>query len=272
MKKNNLVDNVKYPIYARPLTLAEKLATTLKLLPIKCNICGSLSVISITTDNFRENCICRRCHSFNRQRQIAFVLCNGITNGSIGTLNEFVNKVGLSVYNTEAGGVLHNYLSQMNDYVCSEYFGDQYKGGEFVDGKMHQDLMFLSFENARFDVVISTDVFEHVADPYIAHKEVHRVLRMGGRHIFTVPFYQTDFLDEKRASLDNEGKLVFHKEPLYHVDPLRSDGVLVFNIFSIEMLGKLAHLGFRTNMYHLYNPINGILGPNGVVFEAIKER
>jgi len=271
MRKSHLVEHVKYPIYARPLTMAEKLATTIKFLPLKCNICGSITVMSIFNDNFRENCICRTCHSFNRQRQIAFVLCNGITNGSINTLKKFVNKVGLSVYNTETGGVLHNYLSQMKDYACSEYFGDQYKGGELVDGKMHQDLMSLSFEDARFDVVISTDVFEHVADPYVAHKEVHRVLRMGGRHIFTVPFYQTDFLDEKRASLE-DGKLVHHKEPWYHVDPLRSDGVLVFNIFSIEMLAKLAQLGFRTNMYHLYNPLHGILGPNGVVFEAIKER
>lgn len=272
MKKSNLVANVKYPIYARPLTMAEKFAVTFKVMPIQCNICGSITAIRITNDNFRENCYCIKCHSFNRQRQIAFVLCNSVTNGKIKTLHEFVNAAHLSVYNTETGGTLHNYLSNMQDYVCSEYFGDNFKAGEIINDKMHQDLMSTSFEDNRFDIIISTDVFEHVADPYIAHQEIHRILKMGGRHIFTVPFYQTDFLDEVRASINGEKELVFHKEPLYHIDPLRSDGVLVFTIFSIEMLSKLAKLGFRTNMYHLYSPINGILGPNGVIFEAIKER
>ena len=272
MRKNHPFDNVKYPIYARPLTMVEKIAKTFKAVPIQCNICGFISIIRVTNDNFRENCYCIKCHSFNRQRQLAFVLCNTVTHGRIKTLKEFVNINNLSIYNTETGGTLHNYLSRMNNYVSSEYFGEDYIGGEFVNNRMHQDLMSLSFEDDRFDIIISTDVFEHIADPYLAHQEVYRVLKMGGRHIFTVPFYQTDFLDEMRASMNSEKELVFHKEPLYHIDPLRSDGVLVFNIFSIEMLSRLARLGFRTNMYHLYNPLNGILGPNGIVFEAIKEK
>jgi hypothetical protein len=52
---------------------------------------------------------------------------------------------------------------------------------------------------------------------------------------------------------------------------LRPEGVLVFNIFAIEMIVKLAKIGFRTNMHHLYRPSNGILGTNGLVFEAVKE-
>jgi SAM-dependent methyltransferase len=273
MQKNHSFDRVKYPIYARPLTTAEKFATCFKVMPIKCNICGSISVIIITNDNFRENCICLKCHSFNRQRQIAFVLCNSVANGRIKTLKQFTKNINnLAIYNTEAGGILHNYLSKMNDYVCSEYFGEKYKGGELVNNKMHQDLMSLSFEDNRFDIIISTDVFEHIPDPYLAHKEIYRVLKMGGRHIFTVPFYQTDFLDEVRASINNKKEIVFHEEPLYHIDPLRNEGILVFNIFSIEILSKLAKLGFRTNMYHLYSPFKGILGNNGIVFEAIKEK
>lgn len=262
---------IKYPIYARDLTTIEKLALRVKVLPIKCTVCGSFSLIRLTNDNFRENCYCVRCHSFNRQRQIAFVLCNAISNTQITSLKDLASVKHLSIYNTEAGGVLHHFLSQANQYVCSEYFGEQYKGGDYINGRMHQDLMCLSFSDKQFDFVISTDVFEHIADPYIAHQEVYRVLKPGGRHIFTVPFYQTDILDEKRAAMDEKGEIIHYKEPLYHIDPLRADGVLVFNIFSIEMLVKLSRIGFRTNMHHLYRPSNGILGPNGLVFEAIKE-
>jgi SAM-dependent methyltransferase len=211
-----------------------------------------------------------KCHSFNRQRQLAFVLCSAIANKKVESLKDLSSVGHLSIYNTETGGVLHKYLSGMNDYVCSEYFGPQYKSGEYVHDKMHQDLMSLSFPDNRFDFVITTDVFEHIPDPYVAHREVYRVLKPGGRHIFTVPFYQTEILDEKRASIDNDGKTIYYKEPLYHIDPLRQEGILVYNIFSIEMLVNLSKIGFRTNMYHLYRPSYGFIGPNAIVFEAIK--
>jgi SAM-dependent methyltransferase len=262
---------IRYPIYARDLTLIEKVALRTKALPIKCTVCGSFSIIRLTNNNFRENCYCVRCGSFNRQRQIAYVLCQTIPNKKVNSLNDLASMDYLSIYNTEAGGTLHRFLRQINKYVCSEYFGDQYKGGDYIDGRMHQDLMCLSFPDNQFDYVISTDVFEHIADPYVAHQEVHRVLKPGGRHIFTIPFYQTDTLDEKRAAIDEKGELVHYKEPMYHIDPIRPEGVLVFNIFSIEMLVKLRKMGFRTNMHHMYRPSNGILGPNGLVFEAIKE-
>jgi SAM-dependent methyltransferase len=202
---------------------------------------------------------------------MAFVLCKTVANNRAASLKEFSKIDNLSLYNTETGGILHKYLSPMNGYVCSEYFGDKYASGELVNNRMHQDLMSLSFEDEQFDVVLTTDVFEHVPDPLLGHKEIYRVLKKGGRHIFTVPFYQADFLDEERASLNAEKEVIHHKEPLLHIDPLRSDGILVFNIFSIEMLSKLAKLGFRTNMYHLYIPYHGILGNNGLVFDAMKE-
>ena len=261
---------IRYPIPARNLTTVEKLALHTKTLPIKCTVCGSFSLIRLTNDNFRENCYCIKCKSFNRQRQIAFVLLNAIANKKLRSLKDLSIVNHLSIFNTETGGSLHKFLKKTSRYTCSEYFGEHHKSGEYVDGRMHQDLMSLSFSDNQFDFVISTDVFEHVADPYIAHQEVYRVLKPGGRHIFTVPFYQADTLDERRASIDSKGEIIYHMEPLYHIDPIRPDGVLVFNIFSIEMLVKLAKIGFRTNMHHLYRPSNGILGNNGTVFEAIK--
>jgi SAM-dependent methyltransferase len=46
----------------------------------------------------------------------------------------------------------------------------------------------MPFEDASFDVVISTEVLEHVPDPDTYLMEVKRVLKPGGMFFFTVPF------------------------------------------------------------------------------------
>lgn len=140
-----------------------------------------------------------------------------------------------------------------------------------VNNVMHQDLTNLSLDDESIDLVISSDVFEHISDPYRAHQEVYRVLKKSGRHIFTVPFYQTEFLDENRVVVKGDGAQLFIKSPIYHKDPLAPDrDSLVYKIFSLEMLIKLRRIGFITSVYKLYKPLYGIVGPNAIVFEALK--
>lgn len=98
-----------------------------------------------------------------------------------------------------------------------------------------------------------------------------RANRSQSCHIFTVPFHQTRFLDDVFA-LPGDGEPILLQPPIYHDDPLRAEGILVYTMFFIEMLVKLQHLGFRTHMYRLYHPSLGILGINGFVFEAIREK
>jgi SAM-dependent methyltransferase len=156
-------------------------------------------------------------------------------------------------------------------YRASEYFGEGHKSGEIVRGKMHQDLMALSFESGTCDLVLSSDVFEHIPYPYRAHAEVYRVLKPRGRHIFTVPFYTTRYLDEHRTSIDADGTITHLKPPMHHGDPVRAEGALVHNIFALEMLVRLAEVGFHTNVYQIHSYWHGILGSGAVVFEAIKD-
>lgn len=42
-------------------------------------------------------------------------------------------------------------------------------------------------EDSIFDLVICTQVLEHVADPWAAGLEIHRILRPGGRAVLTMP-------------------------------------------------------------------------------------
>jgi len=50
------------------------LALALGALPGFCNICGTPTLFSVASRNFREHVICGSCCSWNRQRQIAAVL------------------------------------------------------------------------------------------------------------------------------------------------------------------------------------------------------
>jgi SAM-dependent methyltransferase len=272
---NRLDQFVRYPVYPS-LTLMEKAVLRTRLAwPAKCPVCGSLTLITSVGGHLRETCKCLRCKATNRQRQIAYVVCGVVarmTGTAAASLRDVARIEGLVVYNTEGGRQIHDRLSGMPGYLSSEYYGPTYSGGEMVGRTMHQNLMSLSFEDRSIDLVISSDVFEHIPDPYRAHKEIHRVLKPGGAHVFTVPFYQTAFEDEARTMTDIRGNTVLIKEPLYHRDPIRPEGALVHKIFSLEMLVKLGKIGFTTRMYKIYKPWAGIVGPDALVFEAVAQK
>ncbi|RNI29257.1 class I SAM-dependent methyltransferase [Rufibacter latericius] len=273
------IDSVKYPIYTKNRLfdlLALKfrfLPSKLNHLPLKCIVCNRVGLYKVKGNDLREDCTCKSCKSFNRQRQISYVMLTSVLNKKplFNSLKNFISRNDLRVYYTESKGPIHDVLVKMKNYVYSEYFGEEYKSGDYVNGILHQDLQKLSFADDSFDVVISSEVFEHIPNTYQAFKEVHRVLKPGGRHIFTIPFDARGFKDTVKAVLDENGNIQYLSEPEFHKDPIREEGVLVYRIFSLEMLIKLNEIGFITNLHHLYNPLLGIVGNNAIVFESIKE-
>jgi SAM-dependent methyltransferase len=232
-----------------------------------CPVCGRKARFSGFTTNLRESGICSACGSFNRQRQMAAAVRQRLGLREAGPLSLPAN---FKVFNTESTGALHNMLAAQSDYVCSEYFGVEYESGKVISGVQHQDLQALSFPNASFDLILSSDVLEHMPDPYRAHREIFRVLKAGGRHIFTVPYCMNMAKDDTRARLTN-GEIEYFGEKLYHGDPVRPDqGILVWTIFGVEMLVRLAEIGFEPSAWTLYSPIHGIVGNGQIIFEAKK--
>lgn len=265
--------NLLYPIYPRKATCFERLALRLGTTIGFCTVCGQVTALTRWQTNFRETGCCVNCRAINRHRQIAAVVCialrewKGIACRALAEINAHSDW---AIFNTESAGALHRYLSRLPGYVCSEYWGSQYMPGEVVNGVRNENLTCLSFPNDTFDFVISSEVLEHIPEPYRAHREIFRVLRPGGQHIFTVPFHSTSYRDDVRAIIE-DGEIKMLQPPIYHGDPLRANGILVYTIFSLEMLLKLNEIGFRTRMYLMYNPTWGILGSNGIVFQSIKE-
>lgn len=256
-----------YPIENNQ-NIVKKMVKKLKKILIKCDVCGKLTyAINNNPENIRESLKCHNCGATTRQRQIAKLICQTI---GIKSLSE-IDKYSGHIYNTESFGPVHNQLLKTKHYIFSEYFGENYKSGEKVNNILNEDLTKLSFKNKTFDIVVSSDVFEHISKPYKAHKEVYRILKNGGSHIFTVPFYENQYLDETRVVIQNN-KIKNILKPMYHLDGIRPDeGILVYNIFSLEMLIKLKEIGFDTKIYQAQSTLFHINIHSSILFKATKQ-
>ncbi len=61
--------------------------------------------------------------------------------------------------------------------------------GEEVD--VQGNLLHLPVKDMSVDTIVCTGVLEHVSDPYLAVKELYRILKFGGRVFLETPFMQT---------------------------------------------------------------------------------
>jgi SAM-dependent methyltransferase len=113
-------------------------------------------------------------------------------------------------------------LSSARTYTRTFY--EEGGSGLQRDGAVCADISALSFENGSFDLIVSSEVLEHVPHLEKALRESARVLRRGGVHLFTVP---PRAATRRRAEII--GREIKHIEPPeYHQDPLSPEGILAF--------------------------------------------
>ena len=62
-----------------------------------------------------------------------------------------------------------------------------FRPGAIHEGPRCEDLQALTFADESFDLVVTSEVFDNLRNPALGFAEVLRVLRPGGRHVFTVP-------------------------------------------------------------------------------------
>lgn len=188
----------------------------------------------------REGVQCAYCRASWRVRQLAELLLGDIAAragkhyGTISSMvrDHAVHALTIAEINKVPG--LHGYLLRLPRLSYSEY-----------GGANSEDLMALSYQDATFDYVVTSDTLEHVPDFDRALSEIRRVLKPGGKHIFTIPVIwgRRTVL---RAEAGSEG-IHHHLPPSHHGGPeISPDDYLVFNEFGDDIVQRIESAGFST--------------------------
>src|SRR4051794_947346 len=214
-----------------------------------CNICGRAQVFTRNHASLREGYSCAQCRSLLRDRGQAERIIRQYTQAGASTIAELIDEPGfreLSIWEPGTVGPFRAYFGPLPNYVMSGYWPDVPLGEE-RDGLRCEDLMAVTFPDQSFDLVITSDIFEHVRKPYVGFAEVHRILRPGGRHIFSIPV-QAPMRDVTIERVDTSSdEDVFLLEPRYHGGP-GNGRHLVYNDFGLDLILHLVDVGFDTEV------------------------
>jgi SAM-dependent methyltransferase len=211
-----------------------------------CTVCGHTSVFLLTDtiDLIRNHALCIRCGSVSRHRHVAKCVIDQFRDRGIAKLEDFGSHPEISVYNSVSSGPIVERMGRHANIICSEYFDDVPPGG-LKDGVRCENFEALSFDNNRLDLVISEDVFEHLKDYRRGFREVYRVLRTGGAHVFSIPFYhdrKTEDLMEFR-----DGKEIPRGPVEFHGDPIRGR-IPAYTRFGHDLFDVLEQAGFAVRL------------------------
>ena len=195
-----------------------------------CPACGLTLLVKLANESISVRCV--RCSASAIHMSVMQVLGRIYSDLSAAT-----------VYEISSRGPLFDYLKvRAGKLVCSEYF-DDVSPGNWRDGVQCQDVARLTYVDASFDLCTSTEVFEHVPDDAAGFREIWRVLRPGGRFVFTVPLSES-VQTVTRAELAN-GAVRHLLAPEYHGDAIRGQGrVLVYRDYGRDIIARLQRCGF----------------------------
>src|SRR3954454_21321046 len=139
-----------------------------------CSICEHQVYFAIEGAYLRNDYKCVDCQSIPRWRALMFVIAE-----------LYPKWRELKIHESSPGGPLSAKLAR----ECAAYFPTQFfpdtPRGEIHRGFRCEDLMAQTFESESFDLVITSDVFEHLPDAGAAVREIMRTLKPRGAHIFT---------------------------------------------------------------------------------------
>ncbi len=210
----------------------------------------------------RYDYLCPKCFSQPRHRAI------------VNAINKFLpNITFLDVHESSPGGPSADYLKK----TCPRYSSSQYfskvKSGEtvMVDEVevLCQNIECMTFEDESFDVFITQDVLEHVLNPQKAFAEIGRVLKKGGVHIFTIPWYGEYAKSKQRVAIKETDEVEYLCEPMYHGPS--DKGYLVTHDYGMDIVKMIYdNSGMNTLIYLHENRYIGLESEFLEVFVCFK--
>lgn len=231
-----------------------------------CSLCGKKSLILFDISRLGDTGYCFFCTANERNRALVEIfkkiliiklLCKNedlknqicrinLTKYSLKTILKTIKLKNMVIYEPSSIGAIYNKLKNYSKFIFSEYFPyPNLKKGQYFRNILFEDLQDLSFDEDYFDIIITQDVLEHVKNPYLAFKEINRVLKPNGIHIFTVPIG----LNERTFQyFDDKGKPIFNRV-VFHKDPLRKSGAKVYTQFGKDIVEILNDFHFTSFIF-----------------------
>ncbi len=196
--------------------------------------------------DYREGCACRHCGASVRVMNFALSLLE-VINLKFFEGYQFVCDIDwlslahLRLAEINQCGVLHKYLCKLPHLSYSEY-------GSVDPAVRSEDLMELSYQDSCFDIVLTSDVLEHVPCYRRALVEIFRIIKQGGVLILTVPWISgretvARARGENAGELELLAKASFHGE--YH---MKMNDYLVVCEFGYDFVQDLQAL-FEVEIY-----------------------
>ena len=211
-----------------------------------CPICEHKTLFVRQTEWLRDHYFCVFCWSIPRQRALIKVLHA-----------EYPNWRQLRIYESSPSGASSRKLQKAcASYLPSQYYPDV-KPGTSKRGFRCENLEKLTFPDESFDLVITQDVFEHVLHPVPAFREIRRILKPGGAHIFTLPIYKGKKTVVRAVGESNEIENIL--EPMYHGNPVDKKGSLVVTDWGDDLLDFIhTNCGMTTGIFTFRDRSQGL--------------
>lgn len=178
-----------------------------------------LSEYEVAYVNRQQGFHCTACKNNLRAMGLASALM--AENSYEGTLSKFCNEGReLSILEINHAANLSVYLSGLERHRLIEF-------PEF-------DMQSMDIQSASYDIVIHSDTLEHVPDPERGLSECRRVLKFGGKCIFTIPVI-VDRMSRSRIGL----------KPSHHGQfSISVDDQIVQTEFGVDMWKTVLKAGF----------------------------
>jgi SAM-dependent methyltransferase len=146
---------------------------------------------------------------------------------------------------------VHGILRRLPYHDASDYQPGA-APGSVVDGIRSEDLTRLTYPDAAFDLVLTSETLEHVPDLDAALGEIRRVLVSGGCHVFTVPLLPGVERTYTRAIVRPDGTIEEVAPRICH--PGGDWGYPVFIEFGADLPDRLRRAGFEVDV--LFGPLS----------------
>ena len=199
----------------------------------------------------REGNLCANCSASSRHRAVMYVFGVWLGMNEL-PLAAWQPHKHLRILESSGRGSYPMMLKEKFEYYNTEYNPES----DLINKPFtrYADFQKLAYPDEQFDIVIATDVFEHVREDDKAFPEVFRVLKKDGVFILTVP-YNHDW-EETLIRVRVEGDKDIHLlPPEYHGG---GGQTLAYRTYGRDLLKRLNEYGFSVGYLDLEVSNHGI--------------